>query len=77
MSCFCLVVPAFVGFFNHHIFGMMAKLFENEQRLKDGAFLAALIADVDPAELMERGTQRLRRVKIIHLLRTIIIIVIV
>jgi len=67
VAFFCLIVPPIVYLYRHKLFGLMAKMFEDEQRLKDGAFLAALIADIDPAELMTRGMQRLRRVKITDL----------
>ena len=44
------------------IYGVVARLFDAKQKLADGAFLASLIADVNPDDLIAKGKQRLRRV---------------
>jgi len=67
VSLTCIILSALVFYLRMTLFGLMARLFEDKQRVKDGAFLAALIADQDPQELMWGGLRRLRRVNIRHL----------
>jgi len=44
------------------IYGLFAKLFEDKQRINDGAFLASLVTAKSPEEILKAGEQRLRRV---------------
>ena len=47
---------------HEHIFGVLAYYLDTQHRPLDGAFIASLIGDQGPDELLQKGKARLRRV---------------
>lgn len=58
--------------FHREVYGVVARLFDAKERLADGAFLASLIANADPKDLIAKGKQRLRRVSARHITRDLL-----
>lgn len=48
--------------FSKHFPGILSRLFMQDERAREGAYMAALLGGEDPDSLLERGTERLRRI---------------
>ena len=57
-----MIVSGLLLFLHEHIFGVLAYYLDTQHRPLDGAFIASLIGDQGPDELLQKGKARLRRV---------------
>jgi len=61
---FLIAIPLLLWYGRGELWKSFAKWFAVNQRLEDGAFLAHLLLDRDPTELLLQGESRIKSIKI-------------